>query len=279
MQSKPKITDFYDYRIFLKSYFSYRKSLKPAWSYGSWAKQLEFANTSVLTNIILGRRNPGRSVTTKLINYFEFEPNEKNYFIGLVRLGNKNYSQEKNEQVLSLLKENKTKKFIDLTQKDFQILSDWYFQAIRELTYLPDFSTDPSWIQRRLVSKISLAQIKKATLLMIKMGILVMQENGDLKSSLRHTQVLPSLKNEDVQKYHIQMMDIAKFCIKAIPFEDRDLSGMTFNLEKKDIPAIKKLIHDFMKIICEKYESASGEETYQLSTQLFPLTYKRNQNI
>jgi len=279
MQTKPRITDFYDYRLFLKSYFSYRKSLKATWSYGSWAKQLELANTSVLTNIILGRRNPGKSVTNKLMNYFDFESKEKTYFLGLVGLASKNSTHEKNEKIFQLLKENQIKKFTTLTQDDFQILSDWYFQALRELTYLPDFSANPSWIQGRLIKKVGLSQIKKAIYLMLNLGILVKQENGKIVSSIRHTQVIPSLKSEHVQKYHIQMMDIAKLCIKSLPFDDRDVSGITFNLMKKDIPEVKKLIHDFVKMICEKYESTTADETYQLSAQLFPLTHNRNQNI
>ena len=85
-RSSLEIMHYADYREFLQNYFHETKQKNPKWSYGSWAKKLGLKDTSSITKIIQGRREPGNKITEKLVSYFAFTGSEAQYFRNLIQL-------------------------------------------------------------------------------------------------------------------------------------------------------------------------------------------------
>ncbi|MBT4791621.1 MAG: TIGR02147 family protein [Halobacteriovoraceae bacterium] len=69
---------------FLKYYFEKVKSVRPQWSYQTWARQLGLKSNTSLTKVLNGQRNVGTDLKAALLEYFEFNAKEANYFNLLV---------------------------------------------------------------------------------------------------------------------------------------------------------------------------------------------------
>ena len=64
----------------------------------------------------------------------------------------------------------------------FKYISQWYHVAIREMALLPDFSTEPEWIQKRLHAPVPLQQIREALRFLLESGYLIQKKNGMVRS-------------------------------------------------------------------------------------------------
>ncbi len=83
---KPCLYQYTDYSSFLEDSFHYTKLHNSQWSYNSWAKLLNVKNGSTLIKIIRKQRGLGDDVVKKLLKYFDFNENEKEYFNDIVHL-------------------------------------------------------------------------------------------------------------------------------------------------------------------------------------------------
>ena len=83
--SKLSVFDFSDYRSYLRAFVAIRKRKNASWTLGSWARTLGLKATASISKVVAGSREPGLMMTEKLIEYFEFDPKEAEYFRELVR--------------------------------------------------------------------------------------------------------------------------------------------------------------------------------------------------
>lgn len=72
--------------------------------------------------------------------------------------------------------------YIQLTQDNFAVISEWYHYAILELTYISGFKTDTKWISKKL--SITTEEAKSAVERLKRLG-LVLEENGTLVKSFK----------------------------------------------------------------------------------------------
>ena len=76
-----------------------------------------------------------------------------------------------------------------------------------------------------------------------------------------------------VTAQHRQMLDQAKDSMENVPAEKRDISAVTFAIQRKDFPALKKHLQLMRKELLDfSSESGTGEDVVQVNIQLFPLT-------
>ena len=120
-----------DYREFLQNYFHETKQKNPKWSYGSWAKKLGLKDTSSITKIIQGRREPGNKITEKLVSYFAFTGSEAQYFRNLIQLN----KIKPNPQFATLLFERMAKMSFDHLPRTKELIQDFkirFYQTMEE---------------------------------------------------------------------------------------------------------------------------------------------------
>lgn len=271
------VKHFSDYRDFLNAHFASKKISNPKWSYGLWATRLGLKATSSLTKIINNERAPGPEITNKLASYFCFDENELNYFTDLIRL-----SKIKDDPRLSVLlmermgREHPDAKLKILEDKSFQIISNWFCMAIREMVRLNDFKEDPAWIQKRLSFEVKTSDIRKALEDLLQLGLLKRGADGKLitSSGLLHT--TNDISSEAIKRHHEQMIDNSKISLRRDNVEIREFSAQTLTINLSKLPEAKELIRQFKGKFTRLLEETQGDETYQLQIQFFPLTKGSN---
>ncbi len=273
MEQNHNIKNFGSYRDFLQRHFNWKKKQNPNWSYGLWAKKLGLNTTSSLTKIMTGHREPGSSITQKFIEYFQFDALESHYFQDLIRL-----SKLKDDLRLKIMlmekmgREHPDLKIKLLDDKSFSIISNWYCMAIREMVRLEDFSENSDWIQSKLLFPVTEEKIKLAIQDLLHQGLLKRNMTGKLVPSSGVLTTTNDIASKAIQKYHTQMLDIAKLSLKESPVSEREFTSETLTINTENLSAAKELIREFKSKFSRLFEEQQGNKTYQLQIQFFSLT-------
>jgi len=270
--SKKSIFEYSDYREFLKSYYEEAKEKDKKFSFRYFAKAAGFKSSSVLKNIIDGKRNIASYNLEIYAKVLKLNKEETLYFKNLVLLNQSQTPEEKQKYTEAILRCRLFKKIYPLSQSQFNFYSKWYTAVIWELTELSAFKEDPQWISKHLSPSPTLFEIKKAIEDLIKLGLLKRNKHGRLLKSSTNISTLNEVTSPVIAQWHREMMKRASESISRIRREDRDISSITFKMSKKLMPKIKEKIIEFRRELVEmqKFDSSGPDAIYQLNLQFFP---------
>ncbi len=273
------VTDYLDYRNYLKDFYQYKKDKNSDYSYRVFMKRAGISSPSHLTMIIDGDRNLTAKTIPKYIKALGLESkNDIHFFENLVH-----YSQAKNQDekisFFNKLLEHKRKKGLSpLELEKYDFLSTWYHVAIYVLIDLPSFRNDIEWLLLKLKKKVSKSHIESALKNLKKLGLI----EDDPVKGLRQTNGALStpdseMKSQAIYKYHKSMITLAGHSLNEDAIEEREFNGVTFPIDKNKLHLIKEKIREFRKEINEIASNIEdSKDVYQMNIQLFPLTKDLN---
>lgn len=153
------IFDYSDHLCFLNTYFEKKKKANPYFSIRLWVRKLGLNSPSSLHMVLTGKRLPGKLIIAKLVDYFNFDDEEKAYFESLVHLAKfKSYDHEKNdilEEMKSLISEKPFAGF-----DDFNEVLNWYYDSVCKMIKTKDSASDPDWLRKKSKYSLSLNEVK-----------------------------------------------------------------------------------------------------------------------
>jgi uncharacterized protein (TIGR02147 family) len=272
------IWEFSNFRTFLVAEQQFTKQRKPHWNFALWASKLGLKDTSSLTKIIRGQRNPSEALTEKLVSYFAFNEKEAQYFRDLVRFEKLKSDDHLREELLERInRRNKTLPIRILDEKVFSVISNWYCLAIRELIKLREFCPNPNWIAKKFRFKVSPKQVSEAIESLLACQLLQRDDQGILKffnGVVHSTNDIPS---EAIKQYHEQMLDHARTAVREIDVSMREITSSTFAMPISKIPEAKDMIRKFkasMESMLSPPEEVglTNSQVFQIQIQFFPLT-------
>jgi uncharacterized protein (TIGR02147 family) len=161
-----------------------------------------------------------------------------------------------------------------LSDKSFEIISNWFCMTIREMVRLVDFQEDPEWIQERLMFDVSIDEIRQAIKDLLHQGLIRRDDQGKLISSPGLLHTTNDIASEGIKRFHEQMLDNAKSSLRTVDVDLREFTAETLTINTSSIPEAKELIREFKAKFARLMEELEGDETYQLQVQFFPLTGK-----
>ena len=161
-----------------------------------------------------------------------------------------------------------------LTEDTFSLIADWYHFAILNLLDLEGFKWHSGWIAKRL--GLTPTQAKMAMDLLLRLGI-VKQMNGRYKGAEDFVLSPSGVPSEAVRSYHRQMLTKAIESLELQATSEREITGVGFAVDTKDLSAIKKEISDFQDQLSAKYSKGKRQEVYFLEIAWFRLTQGRSE--
>ena len=81
--------------------------------------------------------------------------------------------------------------------------------------------------------------------------------------------------SEAIRQYHRQMINNALRALSETTMEEREMTGYSVPLRKKDIPEFKKMMRKFHREIARLAAKTNADNVYQFNVQLFPLTKQK----
>lgn len=242
-----------DFRLYLQSELADRCQRNPRYSLRAFAKTLEINHAS-LSQILRGKRKLTKSTVVKFSQALGLSPVELSQF-------------EINNNKLPI-------KFQQLSIDSFIAISDWYHDAILELTRLPYFKPDTSWIA--LVLGISVNEVNAAVDRLKRLDLLKVDEQGmwfDISGD-NTNDYIGDFTNSALKKYQKQILEKALIALDEVPRDLRDHTSIMFTINKSDLKEAKKKIKEFRNEMNAffKRNKKSSDEVYQLAVSLFPIT-------
>jgi uncharacterized protein (TIGR02147 family) len=156
-----------------------------------------------------------------------------------------------------------------LKEDQFQMMSDWYHLAIRQLSNFPAAKADPRWVAQKLGIGISEAQTAIERLRRLE---LLTSNQFELKAQGDPFEVISEVPSQAIRKFHKQVLGLAQSKIETVSVEKRYFSTLAISINPKVIPKANKLIQEFQRKMSSLLSEGEPSEVYVLSQQLFPLT-------
>ena len=270
--SLPDVLQYTNYRVFLHDYYAFKKATSPAFSLRYFASKAGLSSHAHLKLVMDGKRNITKNTVVKIIQGLDLTDERAVYFENLVFFNQATTDKEKSFYYGKLVKSTPGSRLRKLEQAQFRIFTEWYHSVIRELVELRGFNPAPEWISRRLGGLVTPAQAAESLKLLASLGLISKTAN-----SYRQQQSLITTEDEVkdmlVRQYHRQMLDLAKESMEGVSADRRDISAVTFSIQRKDFPALKKHLQLMRKELLDfSSEAGNGDDVVQVNIQLFPLT-------
>ena len=278
MKTELSIRKHTDYRTFLAAHAQDMKRTHPEWSYGVWARRLGLRDTSSITKILNGDRDPGNQITEQLIAYFQFRDKEALYFRDLVRLS----KIRKDPRLSVMLMEKMGKTFPNsdhrlLDEKTFAAISNWFYLPLREMVRMKSFTEESEKLAKRFQFKITPREIKQAIEAMLQLRLLKRNNAGALAVAEGRLSTTDDVASEAIKRYHEKMLENAKLAIRSVDMRDRELQAESIVIKTENMEQAKQMIREFREKFSRTFEEDEGNSVYQIQIQFFPLIKKQEQ--
>jgi uncharacterized protein (TIGR02147 family) len=247
--------------------FKRRKSQNPSYSMRSFARDLELSQ-SFLSQILSGKRKLSLEKAELVSQRLKLRGKKNQLFLKSVQ-ANISSNPKARELFLNQIK-NLTESQIDfklLSENIFDLISDWYYFAIIELSTLTTFKNLPTWISRRL--NISVTEAKTALELLQKVGLLK-EVNGRLEK-IEKDYIFENISSKAIRNHHHQCLDLAHKALDAQPMSEREFITVCIPMNPNAISMAKKMIRIFLEEFMSEMQTTQPKSVYKFSIQLFRL--------
>ncbi len=251
------------FRLFLQQELIRRIRVNPRYSLRAFAKTLRL-NPATLSHLLAGRRPMTEVAIAKLGLVLGLKPDQIESFY---RAESKNHAPRRAKSSLEF-----TQNSID----QFNVISEWYYDAILELTHLKKFKGEHPWIAKALGLTVSEVNIAVETL--VRMGLLVITKNGVWQDQVpAHSNITSEdISSAATRNYQKKILELAAKAIDEVPKSERDQTSLALTLRSADLEDVRELIKEFRHNLAlyARRTKKDHDDVYQLSVSFFPLTNK-----
>jgi uncharacterized protein (TIGR02147 family) len=145
--------------------------------------------------------------------------------------------------------EEAEKSFFLLQNDVFSSISEWYYDAILELTLVPRVRLEPKAIAQ--VFEIPIMQATLALETLDRLELLKKNEKGRYEITYKNsTNILDPDTTTSVQRnYQKSILEKSLEALETINRKKRDHTSTTIAIDSKDLPAAKKLVKKFRHLL------------------------------
>ncbi len=228
-------------------------------------------HVGALSSIMGGKRNVSRKLAERVLGRLLVDPQKRSEVLDL-------FPQSRRKNVVRPVDGDLSfqPRYLELSAAAFRIIADWEHFAILCLFRMKDFSSDRSWIERKL--GLSAKRIDSALKRLKDLSLIEITSDGSLKRTTQSVRTSDDIAEVSLKKSHEQSLDLAKNSLFRDPVHLRDHTSITMAIDPKKIGMAKEMIRKFQDELAEVLESDRPTEVYRLSMQLFPLFENERQN-
>lgn len=267
----PVVTDFLDFRSFLKEWFRYRKEIQPGYSMRTFAANpaLGISSTSYMSNLLNGNRNLTQRQRLQFIKALKLEGTPAEYFDFLVQFNQARTLEEKNYFFAHLSKHRGSQAKI-LLEKQYEFFAKWHHSVIYNYLGLEKAEGAPARIAKHLAEELSPAEIQESLDLLLAMGLIRKTANG-FGVTDRHLVSRKVFTGQVAKDYHREFLRLASRALDKFGPERRQFNVLAFSVSDKGFAAVKQRIDAFLQEVREIVDRDEGiNQVNLLNIQLFP---------
>jgi uncharacterized protein (TIGR02147 family) len=287
-QASPQLSEYTDFRQFLKDVYAYRRAHEStgirSYSYSAFSAAADIKSPNYLKLIIEGRRNLSDDMISRFARALRLQKTELDEFGALVHYGQATEPIERNQYLKELADIRARRAFAtgELSPQAWEKVPSWMGWVLYAMTDQKNVSFDPDELYRLMRAKTSPEDVRG------EMKRLV--ANGDLKPEISDTGVTRYAKARDLidapQELPVEMIrklqaELIYLGIESL-FRDspkeREFGAMTIAMTQAEFEQVRFELRQTRKRIQKDLkmnrEAGQGERVYQMNIQLFPVTDK-----
>lgn len=239
------------FRFLLQAEFMRRCEAIPGFSLRAFARQLS-CDPTALSKYLSGKRKFTRKTIEKFSAKLQLKPS----------------------QTLDLLGESEQPKenYVQIEEDTFEVISNWYYLAILELTHIKSFKPDQQWVAKML--DLTPVQVNIAVETLVRVGLLEITPEGLWIDRYENfTARKTNYTNAAMRKMQRQVLEKALHALENIPVEHRSQTTMTLSVDSALLDEAKERISQFKKEMTAFLSGKGNEDSvFELTVSLFPVT-------
>jgi uncharacterized protein (TIGR02147 family) len=266
--------EYQNYRDYLKAYYNEQKGEKKSFSYRSFSKKAGIQAPSFLFYVIEGKRNLTKNSLLKISGAIGHSREEADYFENLVFFNQADNIHDKTLYYSRIVEVRKPFDMQVIPLDRYEYYSAWYHSVLWEVVTFFDFKDNYTVLGATLIPQISAKQARDSIVLLEKLGFIERDLQGlyHQTSNVIGVHPVPS-ETFIIEKFQMEMLQVALQSYEHIPIYDRMSSSTTFSMSEETFKLFKMKTREFRKELAEIARlDASQERVYQLTMNLFPLT-------
>ncbi|UYL07891.1 TIGR02147 family protein [Bdellovibrio sp. SKB1291214] len=273
MSSKPQVTTFIDYRLFLRHWYDFNKSQTPSFSFGTWTRQCGFKSRSALSNILHGTRNLGNDSIPLILNSLKLNPLEAEYFEHLVLYANASNFRTKEyhfQQIIALYKQHDGEDVKDVVK----FLANPKTPRVHLLLTLQPLKCTAAFVAQTF--EIPRSEALEILETIKACGLATYNEASGCWSSTTNNLRIPStMSSTAIQSFHNNALTEAQNAI-MLPSTERHFESMSLTLNQIEYEELKKDVDQFLSFLSKKYTSDSldGSRICQMNLNIIPTSQR-----
>ncbi len=277
MNINKEIFNFSDFRLFLKEFYSRKKTSSDRFTFSLFAEMTGFSSPSFLKLVMQGKKNLTPQSIQKIITGLHLKKKQADYFTELVFFNQATSLEEKGMHLDTINKFRKKNRPEKLLPEEFDYLAKWYHCVIREMVELPDFVDDPNWIAKKLLFSVDSGDVAGSLAFLEKKGFIGRNESGKLvkKDKTLATGDIgeQEMLNTIARAFHKTMVHFAAQSLSERLKTERNTSNTTLSLSEKSYDmAIKRIEQMRLELLEIAKADSHVNRVYQVNVNLFPLT-------
>lgn len=273
---RPVVTDFSDYRAYLRAMIAWLKAHRRGFSYRSFSLKAGFSSPSFLKLVADGQRNLSAESVERVATGLGLDRREAEAFAVLVELGQAPTDSLKNRAYTKLARLVQRDPVKRLEAAQFEAYSHWYTMVLREMAALPDFDDAADALARRLRYKTRPEEVQRGLDNLVALGLLVRGPDGRLAQADRNLTTGPEVRSLAVRNFHRQMLNRVIEALDRVPLSERNVSGVTVPLSRRQYARVVELLQTLRREVLAIAEDVQDDddprEVHQLAFGLIPLT-------
>lgn len=271
------IYSYIDYREWLNDLFAEKKRDTPHFSYRLFGSKVNL-DPSFLAKVLSGKRDLSTKSVESIAGYFSLTEGEASYFQTLLTFAKAKKESDKQIIFDELMVLRRTESRV-IVADQYEFYTKWYYSALRNLLQIYRFDgEDFRKLGKQLSPAISALQARTAIELLEKLSLIEIGEEGFYQLTQLAVSTGTKWDSLAIRKYHQNNIDLGREAIDRFPKDIRDISGVTMNIGKDDLPKIREMITKFRQDLIQYVNrDATPEQVYHLNLQFFPFSNESEQ--
>ena len=270
-----KLTDYKDYRVFLRDYYEIRKTQDHKFSYRMFALKADINSSGLYSNLVSGAKNLTVNTATKFSKALELSEREFEYFLLMLSWTHSQDSEHKVsiEEEMSRFWPKSARRYRE-AQKDF--FSSGLHSTILQSLHVFELKENYQEMAEFLIPSVAIGEVKESIELLTELEMVKRDENGVLRSTHPTGIGGKEVGVQVIRDFQKSFMAKGQEALNLFSPDERHVVSNTLSASSASISKIKEKIHKLQKEIQEIVQSEDGaDQVYQLNFQFFPLSQKK----
>lgn len=265
--SKISVFMYFDYRDYIRAVLETMQS--KGLSLRAIQENTGVSGSAFFSRILDGSRPLSIANAKNIAKSWGLSVDESDYFLDLVRFGNKKNVDVREELLRKLLAVRANNQEFALQDSSLKFFSKWYYPVLRDLLPLLPPNMPAEKIGRMFTPVLRAPQVESGIRYLMESGFVTLDENGVYRVEQPIVSTPPRVRSTILRKYHLKNLEVNSEVYDLFTSDDRSVTSVTCSLSKESFEKVREEIAKLReKILALSREEKNPDRVCHVGFQL-----------